>query len=281
MKPKIYSINLSNMEIMVQKIKYIKILIILFFLFASSSCYTLKKRIKSDKISYNQIYDSIKTRRISYNNLEYKSLVKFSSSTEVHSFYSNVIIYKDSSLFLSAVLPFGINLAKILMTQDSIKFYSPIKNEFLKADSNFLLDNYNLALNYFSLQSILTANFFPYPYFYTPDKYEFYNDSLFQFTNIIHNKRNQKVIDATSKFSYNKEYLLENVFIEDNILKKKLYIKYSDYKKYNKNYFPSFIEIKIIANSDTMNLSFKNKNFKINTNSIIKFNIPSNAKIIN
>jgi len=281
MKPKIYSINLSNMEIMVQKIKYIKILIILFFLFASSSCYTLKKRIKSDKISYNQIYDSIKTRRFSYNNLEYKSLVKFSSSTEVHSFYSNVIIYKDSSLFLSAVLPFGINLAKILMTQDSIKFYSPIKNEFLKADSNFLLDNYNLALNYFSLQSILTANFFPYPYFYTPDKYEFYNDSLFQFTNIIHNKRNQKVIDATSKFSYNKEYLLENVFIEDNILKKKLYIKYSDYKKYNKNYFPSFIEIKIIANSDTMNLSFKNKNFKINTNSIIKFNIPSNAKIIN
>ena len=269
------------MEIIRQNIKFYKILIILFFLFVTSSCYTLKNRVNSDKISFNQIYDSIQSRNISYNNLEYKSLVKFSTAKENHLFYTSTIIYKDSSLYLSAILPFGINLAKILMSPDSVHFYSPIKNEYLKADSNFLIDNYNLALNYISLQSILTANFFPYPYFYSHNKYEFYSDSLFHFKNVIYNKRNSKIIDAKSNFSYDKKYLLKNVYIQDNVLKKELYINYSNYKKYDKNYFPSIIEIIIITVTDTLTLTLKNKNFKTNTNPTIKFNIPSNAKIIN
>lgn len=269
------------MEIFLRNIKSFKIIIILLFLFGTSSCYMLKNRNNSDIIYIDQIYDSINSKNILYNNLEYKALMKFSTSTEVHSFYSSVIIYKDSTLFLSAVLPFGINLAKILITQDSVKFYSPLQNQYLKGDSSFLLNNYNLALNYFSLQSILTAAFFPYPYFYSKTKYEFSGDSLFNIKNVVFNKRNPNIIDAQSKFSYDKKYLLKKVYIEDNILKRELFITYSDYKKYDKNYFPSFIEINVITITDTLKLTLKNKNFKINTNPVIKFNIPSNAKVIN
>ncbi|MEA3452636.1 MAG: DUF4292 domain-containing protein, partial [Bacteroidota bacterium] len=168
----------------------------------------------------NLIYDSINKKKLKYNNLEFKSLVKFSSSTESHSFYSNVIIYEDSLIYLSAVLPFGINLAKILMTQDSVKFYSPIKNEYLKGDSTFFLDNYNLALNYFSLQSIFTASFFTYPSFYKHNKYIIHGDSLLHLENIIYSKRNSDIVDVKTNFSYDKKYLLKNVKINDYVLKK-------------------------------------------------------------
>ncbi len=147
------------------------------------------KRLKPMKVQ--KLYDNIIS-----NYLDYKTLsIKFSSKIEENiSFNGNLRIKSDSIIWISLSSIFGIEVARIMLTPDSLKFIDRLQKKYYTGDYKYLnkiflsdeafpskvdppqaeaksdlsdetlVKSDNIDLDYFTIQSILTNELFIYPY---------------------------------------------------------------------------------------------------------------------
>ncbi len=275
--------SLKNLFTMGTKMtnKYLFIIILIFFLFSVQSCFILKPPLQQKTLNLRDINDSIKNKIVDFDTLSFKMLIRYTSKTKSYTLYSNINMIKDSIIVIRTFLPLGINVADILLSPDTVLIYFPIQNSYSAGKKSYFLNNYNLAINFTSIQSILTGEFFPYPYFSRKGLYKFHADSVYHFSNKIYNKRNKKLISVQSDFSYNTAYLLKYINIDDFILKRNLFVNYVNYKKIDNFYFPSVLNLQMSSVSDTLSIKMKIKSVKFHSNSKFIIKIPKNAKIIN
>ncbi len=224
--------------------------------------------------------DSILNKQQKYDDLQYKFMLKYTDNSSSYNIFGKFLNIRDSIIYMNFTAAFGINVARLYVSPDTALLYLPIQNELYVGGQDLFLKKYNVALDFNSLQAILTAQIFSYPYFVSLNDYKFTQDTVLHLDNVIYNKRNSKVIDVIHNFTFDKEYNISSLFIEDYVLNKNLYVDYQEYNDIDSSYrFPSFSNMKIV-DFDTTNVSIKYKNIKFNENIKIDFQIPNNAKVI-
>ncbi len=74
------------------------------------------------------------------------------------SFKVHIRIQKDSAIWVSITPLLGIEMARALITQDSIIFMNRVKSEYFKGDFSYINKTFNVDLDYDMLQALLVGN---------------------------------------------------------------------------------------------------------------------------
>jgi hypothetical protein len=157
-------------------------------------------------------------------------------------------------------LPIGIKIASIFITPDTlIASFSASKD--IHSNNLYFFNVFSLPINFYSVQSILTDDFFVYPFFNKCRNYRFNSDSsaIFYFSK---NKYTQKKL-ISHKFVLDSLRNIVSSSIKDLVNKQNLFIKYLDFKSFSDSiYFPSTISISDSVRKSKYFIIIKNLKYK-------------------
>jgi len=134
--------------------------VLLFFYSCSSKRSMYKAPIKNEGADY--LMTQLENHELKYNTFAAKFSMNYAKGKEKSSFKGNIRIKKDSMIWISIAPVMGIELARILITPDSVKVIDrPHKSYFIESYSyvNYYLNN---ALDFNMLQALLLGNDFSF-----------------------------------------------------------------------------------------------------------------------
>lgn len=213
------------------------------------------KGLKPMKVQ--KLYDNILSNYLDYNTLSIKFSSKIALSfdratlsddrvdypEENISFNGNLRIKRDSIIWISLSSIFGIEVARIMLTPDSLKFIDRLNKKYFTGDYKYLnkiflsddlsaialAKSENIDLDYFTIQSILTNELFIYPYSSNTleaiKDYKLYVDSNMYCLQSHSNKEIDKYLKNNTEKSEDK-FIVQTIYVVPEIYKvNKIYIK--------------------------------------------------------
>lgn len=75
-----------------------------------------------------------------------------------NSFAANLRIRRDSAIWMSITLPMGIEVARVLISRDSLRFLNRIDGTYFKGDYNYLKELLQTEVNFNMIQAVLLGN---------------------------------------------------------------------------------------------------------------------------
>lgn len=239
-----------------------KVAIILFIVsYFLGSCKTIKNtsyNSKLQKLSTKEICDKVKSNNLNYSSLMSRFSVNFKIGDDSHKLSGLLRIKKDSLMWISVKLPLGIEVARILFSQDSLKFINRHDKTYFISDYNFFKQKFGVELNYNALQAIFTNSEFVYNGssndLYSFDNYrDTINYNLENFTEreIKRNLKKGKLITYQKTKVSPQFFKINQQNIINYSLSHTLNIGYNKFEKIEQQDFPK--ELKISAKSDKEN----------------------------
>lgn len=129
-----------------------------------ASCNTnrsiMKAPLKEEGAKY--LFSQLKEHEIKFNTLSAKFSVHYSQGKNKTSFNGHLRIKKDSLIWLSISPVLGIEIARILITPDSVKVINRVDKTYYCEDFSFVTNYLNSALDFDMLQAFLTGNDFTF-----------------------------------------------------------------------------------------------------------------------
>jgi len=220
--------------------------------------------------------DSLAVKYPKYEYLQTKMKIAYKEGNTEQNIKGNMKIKKDSFIWISA-RAYGFEVARFLLTPDSVKFMNKMKSEYFVGDYSFIEKSLNVKLDYQTIQSLLVNELFVLP---KSNKSEFADFNIFSDTaNFIL----QKNIHPRNM----PDSLFQEVIIDKNNLKiqkstsadsrfdRNFIINYSDFKDLKNTKFPFLIDINIIQK--TKNIALKLEYYKLKLDREFKpsFKIPT------
>lgn len=200
---------------------------ILFFVLACClvSCRSVKSIVEHKDLPYiteNKLLKNIYANELNYNTLYAKRLdVSIIQKGESNSFKASLKIRRDSFIQVSVTAPLGIELARVLLTPDSVKFVSPFGKKYFTSDYRYFSDKFDANVSYDCFQKILTNTFFNIENCNGGDlkerKYKFERTNENYVLSTVEEKAlSRKIKKLYKKKKKNKEYVLIMQKIEIN-----------------------------------------------------------------
>ena len=261
--------------------KYISLYIILIISLLLFSCKTKKNLVDVKKTEMLQVYDSIVSKYLNYETLYLKSSVKYYSEKKNLNLKASIKIKKDSIIIISLSPGLGIEVARIMLTNDSVFILDRLSSQCTKADYKYFTDEYKIDVMYSDIQSILTNELFILP----KNDLKTSNDFIqnFNFGNgankyNFYRKTNNSIENLISIDSHN--YFIQKYLIIDIPKKRNLTINYID--NYSKEFsnFPKKIDIISSFNGNENKILLNYSKIGLNKKLNFSFKIPSKYKII-
>ncbi|MGA2823085.1 MAG: DUF4292 domain-containing protein [Bacteroidales bacterium] len=132
----------------------------LLLLIILASCSTQRKIIKAPikEEGADYLFKKLKEHELQYHWFTAKFSAEYSNKGQTNSFNGQIRIRKDSVIWLSFSPAFGIEVFRMMLTQDSVKFINRMNNTFFAGDYNYVNHYLNTNIDFDILQSFLTGN---------------------------------------------------------------------------------------------------------------------------
>jgi len=256
------------------------ILILLGIIFLNA-CKTHKKtqviqQERKDSLSDNVI-SNFKSHEFLFGKLSAKMDVSTNIDGKKQSFTANIRMKKDSIIWVS-VSPFlGIEMMRIIITQDSAKILNRLENTYFLTDNNYLKTLLKADVDFNMLQAVLTGNDFPH-----------FENGVFD----IKRKENTYCLETKKRSKlrniYNNSHLTINQVIyldaetykinknnfNDIEEKYKFDAVYSDYKTIENQLFPYKVDCKITTGNKSSEISVEYSKINLTADFSYPFVIP-------
>ena len=246
-----------------------KKIILLLSIFSLSSCSLLYNTSKDNNESSRK-FTPKKSIRIANNNLnsiEYiqaKAKVSFRDNNKIKSNTITMRISSDEKIWINASL----GAARILIDNDSVKYYNKIEKNYFASDINYINEKIGFESNFEILQNLLLGilihKFDPSSLYQKTENSYVYKDDKFNL--------NSKVIQSTVSISPFNSRVLKHSFKDQNNF---FEVSYDDYTIVDEQILPTkirfsnngleslYIEIKSISSLEKINIPFRiPKNYK-------------------
>lgn len=232
--------------------------ILLLLIISFSSCSLTKKTIESDrKYSPQKV---IRNANKNINKIKYiqaKAKISFTDNKKIQSNTITLRISSNQKLWANATL----GAARVLINNDSIKYYNKIERNFFVSDYNYINKIIGIEIDFQILQSLILGVLF--------EKYDYssfneINDEIYSFKkDIVLGKKSFKSMVYISPYNFR---ILKIIF-DDDI--NKFEVDYDDYLILENQNIPTkitfrnngvenfHIEIKSIVSLDKINLPFR------------------------
>jgi hypothetical protein len=190
--------------------------------------------------------------KLSFDYLSAKASLKYDNGKSSTNLKAQLRIKKDSIIWISFSPAMGIEVARIMLTCDSVKFINRMNKTYFKDEYSFLDSLINSSVNYLILQSMILGSDVPY--------YEIYNYKIKDADNyyllVMEKKRKQK--KGVKNNNTKPDILVEKIWLDPDTYRihklemheldekdKKLTVYYDDYRQVNGQWFPFKLKIKI------------------------------------
>ena len=121
---------------------------------------TLKAPIKEQGADY--LMEQLQLNSFKFNTLTSKFTVDYAYKRIRYDIKGQIRIVKDSAIWVSFNQDLGIELARLLITQDSVKFMNRLTKSYFAGNHSFVNDFLNANIDYEILQSLILGNDFEY-----------------------------------------------------------------------------------------------------------------------
>ena len=246
-----------------------KKIILLLSVFSLSSCSFLYNTSKDNNESSRKFSPkkSIRNANNNINSIEYiqaKAKVSFRDNNKIKSNTITMRISSDEKIWINASL----GAARILIDNDSVKYYNKIEKNYFVSDINYINKKIGFESNFDILQNlvlgILIHKFEPSSLYQKTENSYIYKDDKFNL--------NSKVIQSTVSISPFNSRVLKHSFKDQNNF---FEVSYDDYTIIDDQILPTkirfsnnglenlYIEIKSISSLEKINIPFRiPKNYK-------------------
>ena len=277
-----YGIYLTEKMNKIKRTSFLFPFTILFVMIFLVSCSTQRKIIKAPirEEGADYLFKKLKEHELQYYWFTAKFSAEYTNKGQTNSFNGQIRIRKDSVIWLSFSPALGIEVFRMMVTQDSVKFINRMNSTFFKGDYNFVNRYLNTNIDFDILQSFLTGN-----------DLSFYENGKFRagIDNGIYKLATAERMKL-KKFIRNKQenlrVLIQNIWIDPENFKItradvkeirepniKLGALYSSFEKIGDQLFPKEMSFDISADNNlSVTVSF-NK-ITINTAQAFPFKIP-------
>jgi hypothetical protein len=181
-------------------------------------------------------------------------------------------IRKDSAIYISVTPALGIEVVRLIISPDSVKYVNRLENNYYVGDNSFINKMLGTNLDFFMLQSLLTGNDFPHfetTYFIMSIEREMVK---------LSNQHRRKIGNPSVVLS-------QNIFIETNNFKirknnisdnsgKNISAAYGDWALIEDQLFPTTVELVFKDKSTHAELFLKLNKMDINLPQNMSFRIP-------
>lgn len=142
----------------------LNILVIIAILAALPACKSkravIKAPIKEEGPEY--LFENLKAKEFKFKTFSAKFNVDYSFDKNYYDFKGQVRIVKDSIIWVSFNQDLGIEIARLLITQDSVKFLDRFNKQYFSGNYEFVNNFLNTNIDFGILQSIILGNDFEY-----------------------------------------------------------------------------------------------------------------------
>ena len=137
------------------KAKYFAIIVAV----ALYSCKPLEDVVKTklNHHSTKELLDSLEQHEFEFTTLSAKAQIEYTDE-KTTSFKVHLRIQKDSAVWVSITPLFGIEMARVLITKDSVVFMDRVHGEYFKGNFEYINKMFNVELDYEMLQALLIGN---------------------------------------------------------------------------------------------------------------------------
>jgi hypothetical protein len=104
------------------------------------------------------LLEKLEANEVDFKTFSAKSSISVQNESSTNSFKSTIRIQKDSAIWVSVTPLFGIELARILLTKDSLKVINRINAEYFIGDYEYFYKKYDIALEFETIQALLIGN---------------------------------------------------------------------------------------------------------------------------
>jgi len=254
-------------------------LMVLLLLSTVMACKTKKAIVKTPDLTAVSVSNARKTENlvmlrakdIPFNTLSMKGKVSLDINGNVNNVNMTIRIQKDQKIWASVTAIAGIEVARALITPDSVFLRNNLQSVGVKKPFNYLNSFTSKQVTFKMLQSILSGN------------------TIAEFTN------DQATLDADSGIFTAKgvqgelafrvlfNTLLKTAELNMNEVKagKSLKVVYSDYQQVTDALFPSVMKINSMSGTKKTNLAFDFSKIERNVQLDFPFTLPKRFEIIN
>jgi len=259
--------------------------------------YTPDRNKSIKPLNAKKIYKNVTQAYIDFDIISMKSSLKIDIAGKKYNLKANIRIKKDSVIWINLNHSTGYPVARILLTNDSIKVLDKIHKDYYKGDYNSLMKKFNINFSYNTIQGILTNELIAFTKKRKPSKvFEDYFSSIDSNMYVIQNF-NDRIIKKQTKKGKNSfmcektiinsgTFKISDIIIEDIQGSRKLNISYSDFKELdnftakedsvvNSNLFPEKVSFKLQVDTNFTNFDIKFSKVRINQETKFSFKIPN------
>lgn len=115
-----------------------------------------KKDLKVNKTEY--LLQQLDNNEFQFEHLSLKAGVQLYQNGKKTPFKANIRIRKDSLIWVSITPALGIEVARVMITRDSVKVMNRIDRNYFIGDYEYINKRFNLELEFSTIQSILIGN---------------------------------------------------------------------------------------------------------------------------
>jgi Domain of unknown function (DUF4292) len=196
-----------------------------------------------------------------------------------NSFNINLRLCTDSAIWISISPLLGIEVARVLVTRDSVKFIDRLNKKYSVSDFQFLNDLLQVNVDFDIIQGVLTGNLFAYKKnkfnsVYIEDRY--YILSTLSKRKL---KRSLEDVDISKPIVQDlwvdgSNYRITRLNVEDQRLNKTLLTDYADHRQTEGGLFP-FKSKTVITAGKTLKIDIEYQKLTLNNDIDFPFTIPA------
>lgn len=238
-----------------------KSLILLFSLLFLLACKrqekASRKPLEGKKAEY--LITQLKSNEFKFETLAAKADFSLEEEGKKLNFKANIRIRRDSVIWMSITPALGIELARILITVDTVKVINRLQKEYFIGDYNYINKKFNIDLEYQDIQAVLLGNALS---FETDEKLKFAIDKEWYYLGNL-KKRKAKKADQKPEVIERKKEEIISLWLEDSSFKIAKFLlsdltadrfilgQYSNYQSHNDQLLPEHLSFEIQSNKPT------------------------------
>jgi len=264
------------------KIKFFINILILFFLFSffNTACKTHKNKAKTvDTVNTDSILLNFSSHAFLFENMQAKVNITVDNKDNKNSFNATARLKRDSIIWMSVAPFLGIEVFRIVFTQDSVKILNRLNSTYFLSDINGLKKMLQADVDFNMMQSVIIGNDFPH-----------FDFSKFQvgtegghYILTANNRAKLRNTYNNSNLSINQQIFLSSSlfrivknFFSDIEEKYKFEVVYADFKTIENQQFAHNIKTKLTSNKEMWDIGIEFQRVQLTQELVFPFSIPDN-----
>jgi hypothetical protein len=233
----------------------------------------IKEPIKDKKADY--LFAQLKKNEFKFEWLSVKFSATVKNEKTENSFEGNIRLRKDSLIWISISAPLGIQVARALITQDSVKLINKLDETYLAGGFSSLTEMIKTDLDFDMIQSLLVGNDFS---FYENDVFKSSVDGMQYKLSTIGRRKLKKYIktseDTLSLLTQDiwldpETYKITKVHLKEPKENRKLEAQYSNFASVDSLLYP--YKLYFDASSEKEKIEITIENIKVSVTGPLEF----------